>query len=42
MNKAMECMKLTIEEIKKRFPDTKIFDILGDIFNKKQNKDIII
>ena len=35
MNKVMECMKLTIEEIKKRFPETKIFDVLGDIFNKK-------
>ena len=35
MNKVMESMKLTIEEIKKRFPETKIFDVLGDIFNKK-------
>ena len=35
MNKVMECMTLTIEEIKKRFPETKIFDVLGDIFNKK-------
>jgi len=33
MNKVMECMKLTIEEIRKRFPETKIFDILKDIFN---------
>ena len=37
MNKVMKCMKLTIEEIRKRFPETKIFDILKDIFNKKQN-----
>ena len=35
MNKVMESMKLTIEEIKKRIPETKIFDVLGDIFNKK-------
>ena len=31
MNKVMECMKLTIEEIRKRFPETKIFDILKDM-----------
>ena len=36
MNKVMECMKLTIEEIKKRFQEIKIFDILGDIFNKNK------
>ena len=35
MNKVMESMKLTIDEIKKRFPETKIFDILDGIFNKK-------
>ena len=35
MNKVMESMKLTIDEMKKRFPETKIFDILDGIFNKK-------
>ena len=35
MDKVMESMKLTIDEIKKRFPDTKIFDVLGNIFDKK-------
>lgn len=35
MNKVMESMKITIDEIKKRFPETKIFDVLGDIFNKE-------
>ena len=35
MDKVMESMKLTIKEIKKRFPETKIFDVLGNIFDKK-------
>ena len=30
LNKIKNCMDLTIQEIKKRFPDTKIFDILND------------
>ena len=34
MEKCMECMKLTINEIKNRFPETKIFDILEGIFEK--------
>ena len=29
-NKIKNCMDLTIQEIKKRFPDTKIFDILNN------------
>ena len=33
MNKVMESMKLTINEIRDRFPETKIFDILKDIFS---------
>ena len=28
MDKCMECMKLTINEIKKRFPETKVFDAI--------------
>ena len=32
MNKIMESMKLIIEEIKKRYPDTKAFDIVNDMF----------
>jgi NAD(P)-dependent dehydrogenase (short-subunit alcohol dehydrogenase family) len=35
-NKINECMELTIQEIKKRIPDTKIFDILNDDFNIKE------
>ena len=31
LNKIKNCMELTIQEIKKRIPDTKIFDILNDI-----------
>ena len=34
MEKCMECMKLTINEIKNRFPETKIFDILEGIYEK--------
>ena len=34
MDKCMDCMKLTINEIKNRFPETKIFDILEGIFEK--------
>ena len=30
-NKIKSCMELTIQEIKKRIPDTKIFDILNDV-----------
>ena len=32
MNKIMESLKLIIEEIKKRFPDTKAFDIVNNMF----------
>ena len=35
-DKINECMELTIQEIKKRIPDTKIFDILNDDFNIKE------
>ena len=35
MKKVMASMKLTINEIKKRFLDTKIFDILNGIFDKE-------
>ena len=34
MKKVLESMKLTVNEIKKRFIDTKIFDILNGIFDK--------
>ena len=30
-------MELTIQEIKKKMPETKIFDILNDVFDKKEN-----
>ena len=36
LNKINECMELTIQEIKKRITDTKIFDILNDDFNIKE------
>ena len=35
MNKCMECMKLTINEIKQRFPELKIFDVLEGTFDKQ-------
>ena len=34
MDKCMDCMKLTINEIKNRFPETIIFDIIEGIFEK--------
>ena len=35
MKKVMASMKLTINEIKKRIPETKIFDICNDLFKNK-------
>ena len=35
LNKINSCMKLTVEEIKKKMPDIKIFDILNNYFDKK-------
>ena len=37
INKIRTCMELTIQEIKKKMPETKIFDILNDVFDKKEN-----
>ena len=34
-NKINSSMKLTVEEIKKKIPDIKVFDILNNYFNKK-------
>ena len=36
MNKVRSCMELTIEEIKKKIPETKIFDILNGVFDEKE------
>ncbi len=35
MEKCMKIMKLTINEIKQRFPETKIFDVLEGVFDNK-------
>ena len=35
MEKCMKIMKLTINEIKQRFPETKIFDVLEGAFDNK-------
>ena len=37
VNKIKSCMELTVQAIKGKIPDTKVFDILNDILGKKEN-----